>query len=107
METTINQNVTRQQHWLRAHYEALQRPRSIECAIVALRSGLLAYGTEYEERYGGDATLGRDGVLGESWLQLARGYLGLLNGETGRLDCGSLDGEVRRWAAMFGFAEEL
>jgi len=38
--------------------------------------------------------------------RLERHYLALLNGPTGRLDCGSLDGEVRHWARKFGFTDE-
>jgi hypothetical protein len=72
-----------------------------------MREGLLLYGCEYEARYGADSKLGQDSVLGEAWLDMAHGYLALLNGETGRLDCGTLDGELRRWAARFGFEGEV
>ena len=95
------------QAYLTRHYEALQRPRGIESAIALMREALLLYGYEYEARYGDDSKLGADGVLGDAWLDMARGYLALLNGETGRLDCGTLDGELRRWATRFGFEEEL
>jgi hypothetical protein len=94
------------QQYLIRHHEALQRPRGIERPIVALREGLLMYATEYAERFEG-CELGKDYVIGKSWVEMARGYLGLLNCETGRLDCGTLDGELRRWAVRFGFAEEL
>jgi hypothetical protein len=92
---------------LARHYQALQRPRGFESAIALMRESLLLYGCEYEARYGEDSRLGQDGVIGEAWLDMARGYLALLNGETGRLDCGTLDGELRRWAERFGFEEEL
>jgi len=90
------------QHLIR-HHEAMLHPRGIECAIVALRSGLLQYAVEYFE----GCELGKDHVLGEAWIEMARGFISLLNGETGRLDCGTLDGELRRWAERFGFEEEL
>ncbi len=92
--------------YLIRHHEALQRPRGIESAIALMRESLLLYGCEYEARYE-DSKLGVDGFLGPAWLDMARGYLALLNGETGRLDCGTLDGELRRWAERFGFEEEL
>ncbi len=98
--------VSQSQQYLIRHHEALQNPRGIERPIVALREGLLMYATEYAERFDG-CELGKDYVLGKSWLEMARGYLGLLNGETGRLDCGTLDSELRRWAERFGFTEEL
>lgn len=94
-----------QPHMLR-HNQALQFPRGIEHAIVALRNGLLQYGQQYSQRYEG-CELGKDGVLGQGWLDMARGYLALLNGECGRFDCGTLDGELRSWALQFGFEEEL
>jgi hypothetical protein len=72
-----------------------------------MRNGLLEYGLQYQDRYGDDSKLGLDGVLGDGWLDMARGYLALLNGEAGRLDCGTLDGEVRHWARTFGFEDEL
>lgn len=92
--------------WAGEHARALQAPRDFECAIVHLRSALLSYATEYKYRFDGDQ-IGQDSVLGEAWLQIARAYLALLNGETGRLDCGTLDGEMRRWAQQYGFEVEL
>lgn len=92
--------------YLTRHNQAIQAPRGFERAITALRAGLLEYGLQYGERYDG-CEIGKDGVLGDGWLDLARGYLALLNGECGRLDCGSLDSEVRSWARKFGFEEEL
>jgi hypothetical protein len=41
-------------------------------------------------------------VLGPCWEKVASGALGLLNGETGGLDCGTVDGAVRRLAAEHG-----
>lgn len=91
-------------HMIR-HHMAIQSPRGIERAITALRSGLLEYGLQYGEVFE-DCEVGCDGVLGEAWHDLAHAYLALLNGPTGRLDCGTLDGEVRHWARKFGFSEQ-
>jgi len=90
--------------YLIRHNQAIQDPRGIERAVVSLRAGLLEYGLQYADRFEG-CELGKDCIIGEAWLEMARGYLGLLNCETGRLDCGTLDGEVRRWAKSFGFDE--
>lgn len=92
--------------WLARHLIALDKPRGIELAIVAFRTGLLEYGLQHAVEFQGCA-LGGDSVLGVAWLEMARSYLSLLNGPTGRLDCGTLDGEVRRWARGFGFEEEV
>lgn len=91
--------------YLVRHHQALQSPRGAEHAIVLLRSGLLRYAVEYANRFEG-CQLGHDAILGEAWLTMARGYLALLNGETGRLDCGLLDSELRRWATMYEFTAE-
>ncbi len=32
-----------------------------------------------------------DGVLGDEWAKIGGALRGLLNGETGRFDCGTLD----------------
>lgn len=92
--------------WLARHNQALLEPRGFEQSIVQFRSGLLRYGIEYSSRFEG-SLLGQDGILGDAWLSMARSYLDLLNGEAGRLDRGTLDGEVRRWAERFGFEEEV
>lgn len=91
--------------YLIRHNQAIQNPRGIERAVVSLRAGLLEYGLQYADRFEG-CELGKDAIIGDGWLDLARGYLALLNCETGRLDCGTLDGEVRHWARKFGFDEE-
>ncbi len=90
--------------WLINHHKALQAPRGNEEPVVTLRSALIQYGVYYPERFVG-CTLGGDSFLGAAWLQIAQGYLALLNGETGRLDCGTLDRELRDMARRFGFDE--
>lgn len=93
--------------YVRRHWEAIHNPRGIECAITAFRDGLLRYGLEYGEHFEG-LNVGSDAILGDQgWLEMARAYLTLLNGPTGRLDCGTLDSEVRGWAERFGFSEEV
>ena len=108
METTPNTRRPANAPWnyLVHHHQAIQNPYGIELALVSMRAGLLAYGLQYGERFDG-CELGGDSVLGAAWLELARGYITLLNGPTGRLDCGTLDGEVRKWAVGFGFTEEV
>jgi hypothetical protein len=34
-------------------------------------------------------------VIGDAWEEIGRAILVLLNGETGRLDCGTLDAFIR------------
>jgi hypothetical protein len=39
--------------------------------------------------------IGDDGVLGKEWEHIARAVIGLLNGDCGRLDCGTIDAAIR------------
>lgn len=85
---------TRSDPWKEAHREALDWPRSDhEAAIGLMYRGLMAYPPAHKERF--DSLLGEDYVLGPAWIKAARGFLALLNGETGRLDCGTMDGAIR------------
>lgn len=97
-------NATRSAYLAR-HYEALTDPRGDERALVHLRAGLLHYAVQHSDNFEG-CQIGGDSFLGAAWLRLAKAYLELLNGPTGRLDCGTLDSEVRRWAQQYGFSAE-
>ncbi len=55
--------------------------------------GWLAYARVHQDRH--ENAVGNDGFLGDHWEALGRAILGLLNGETGRLDCGTLDKLIR------------
>lgn len=81
----------------RAHDSACLSPRGrFEATIVGLCHALSDYARGHHERY--ESLIGDDYVLGEHWKQIANGLLGLLNGEAGRLDCGSVDSYVRQLA---------
>lgn len=70
----------------------------MEVAISMLVHGLALYADTHAELNVG-WELGEDCVLGEYWKDAARAVIGLLNGDVGRLDCGTLDGLIRRMAA--------
>lgn len=63
--------------------------------------GLLAYADHHAHQYDG-SPVGDDYILGPCWVTMAKSILDLLNGETGRLDCGTLDQQIRRFAAANG-----
>ena len=87
------------------HYRAWYGPASShEGAIRNLLLGLADYADAHQEAY--RSPIGEDGVLGECWLEVARGLIGLLNGESGRLDCGTIDATIRDIAAEHGFDEK-
>lgn len=62
------------------------------------------YADAYERHF--DAKIGSDGVSGDAWLDILKGIRALLNGETGRLDCGTVDGLLFDMAHYVGFEEK-
>jgi hypothetical protein len=60
-----------------------------ETFIVRSLQAWEGYALAHKERY--ESLIGDDGVLGPAWEQIGDGLRTLLNGETGRLDCGTLD----------------
>lgn len=76
--------------------------RDMALALETIKRALALYATSYAVHFEGP--LGDDGPLGDSWLELAHGLVGLLNGPTAGIDCGHFDGSVRRLVAQFGFS---
>ena len=79
------------------HCEALNSPNKFEQPIIHIANGLDQYAEQHKARY--ESPIGDDSVLGEYFKQIAEGLLGLLNGECGRLDCGSMDVAIREIAS--------
>jgi hypothetical protein len=75
-------------HWRSGTGESLYI-RNQEQAIVSMLRGWLDYARAHRARF--ESGIGEDGVLGPEWAALGAAIRGLLNGETGRLDCGTLD----------------
>lgn len=106
----INERNQRANHnfhgsWGYRHWLAFQSPkRNSEAAIVGLMQAAANYADLHLASYG--SKIGDDGVLGEHWADIVRGILGLLNGDCGRLDCGTLDGTLRDMLAAEGFDRE-
>lgn len=72
--------------------------------IVRIFDSLRHYANCHREAY--ESPIGEDYVMGEYWLNMASGLLGLLNGETGTLDCGEWDRAIRRLVLENGFTAE-
>lgn len=91
---------------VKAHQWAFARPYpGFEQAISCLVNGLVAYAEVYRARY--LVEVSADVCLGEDWLAIARGMLGLLDGDTGRFHCPALDGLIRATAERAGFTLAL
>ena len=80
--------------WQRRHSEAFCRPRKgFEESLKTMLCGWRLYADSHLGEFG--STVGGDYVLGPEWARIGRALLGLLNGEAGRFDCGTLDGWIR------------
>ncbi len=85
------------------HGNPLLDPRSIERPIVHMVRAL----EEYDRVLRNAACpVSEDYILGPIWLTLAYNLIGLLNGPTGRLDCGPIDSYVREMVKKAGFDRE-
>lgn len=87
--------------WQDRHVEALYRPRGFEAAIVGALEAWARYADEHRARY--ESGVGEDGFIGPEWANMGRAIRALLNGETGRLGCGTLDGFIVDTLASEGF----
>ena len=76
--------------WQTRHFSAITAPKSeFEKAFVEMLTGWLRYADSHAQQY--ESGIGEDGVLGVHWAQIGAGLRGLLNGELGRFDGGTLD----------------
>ena len=91
--------------WKMIHRAAFNSPRRHEKPIVQLLNALDLYAANHERLY--ESPIGEDGVLGAAFLDMAKGLVRLLDGETGRLDCGTLWGDVDRLLRASGFEKGL
>ena len=84
--------------WKRAHLftHAASMRRFIE--------GLATYADAHQKEF--DSTISEDGVLGDYWLDIFKGVRGMLNGELGALDGGTLDTTLLGILEKAGFTEE-
>jgi len=82
------------------HKQALWYPKKFEIIVV---NGIAAWALcadLHADAYA--APIGEDGVIGEHWRDWAIALLGLLNGQTGNLDCGTLARFIRTTARENG-----
>lgn len=69
-------------------------------AISGMVKAWIAYADAHHERY--NSSIGQDHVLGVEWESIGHSLLGLLNGDLGELDGGTLDGMIRAIAKNEG-----
>lgn len=76
-----------------------------DSAIGGILKNLAYYADCHHSAY--SSPVANDGVLGEAWENSLRGLRALLNGETGRLDCGDVDHAILAMHKAAGFTGEL
>lgn len=90
--------------WGERHVRLFQAPVKKEArALVHLITGLALYADAHEAAY--ESGIGEDAVLGEHWADIAEGIRGLLNGETGGLDAGTLNSLLGRMLRSENFED--
>jgi hypothetical protein len=72
-------------------------------ATKLLIRGWALYADAHRERYG--SGIGDDGVLGPEWAKMGEAIRGLLNGDIGSLDAGTLDAFIGETLRAEGFHE--
>jgi hypothetical protein len=74
--------------WQERHNAAVLSPRpGFERAIITMLRGWLEYADQHFQEY--ESRITDDGVLGDEWIEIGKAIHGLLNGQTGRIDCGT------------------
>lgn len=90
--------------WALRHLQAWSDPKGFERPVVAMYQALAQYADSHAARYG--SPIGEDYVIGkDGWLPMLQALRVLLNGETGRLDCGTLDRLAFDLAKAAGYEE--
>lgn len=79
-------------HWAWEHNHAFHSPSGRERGIVHILRGWDDYATYYRNRF--VSLIGDDGFLGPHWESIGDALRGLLNGDLGCLDGGTLDSAI-------------
>jgi len=91
-------------YWKERHARAYRTPRQgVERALRSIIDGLEEYARGHEAANG--SKLSEDYILGEYWISAWSDVRGLLNGDIGRFDGGSLDRRLGDIATAGGFTE--
>ena len=78
--------------WKQNHMKAMVEPVRFEIPISGFLKAIQDYASLYEERFEG--VIGNDGVLGDGLKDIIQGLRTLLNGDCGRIDCGTIDSKL-------------
>ena len=110
-ELRSNRNMPNTGQWQDRHDVAvlsngyIRAAKPFESAVAQMIVGWGRYALNHKAEY--ESSIGDDGVLGPEWLAVGKGLLGLLNGQTGNLDCGTCDAFIRDTVHENGYPDEL
>lgn len=97
----VQDEFTGKNQWGKNHIRAMRFPRTgFERAISQMVKGLVTYVDAYRDKF--DGHVGRDGVLRDHVKELARATIGLLNGPTDDLHCGTVLHTIREVCELAG-----
>ncbi len=78
--------------WALRHNDAIRRPKGTELGVMKILRGWEDYAERHLFRFG--SVIGQDGFLGKHWESIGDALRGLLNGDLGRLDGGTMDSAI-------------
>jgi hypothetical protein len=100
--------------WKSRHLTAMAEPLGTlygpenpthERAMVLMLRGWIEYAQAHKAAF--DSDIGEDYVLGDEWFKIGEALRGLLNGDLGRLDGGTLDSIIADNLDQQGFDPDL
>lgn len=86
------------------HNEAIRRPRMFELAIVRGVQAWDQYACCHKQRY--ESQICDDAIIGYAWLRWGISLRDLLNGESGRLNCGYMSTYINEMIKYHGGTEQ-
>ena len=92
--------------WRERYLYAVRHPtHEVEMPLLTMIQGWIDYARSHEARF--NSRIGDDRVLGDEWFAIGAAMLGLLNGDLGRLDGGTLDTIIRDNLEEQGFDADM
>lgn len=101
----VNANYPDSSEWKARHLAAIRNPIGFELPIVSLLIGWCTYAYTHAKEY--ETEIGADYVLGPQWRDVGLALRGLLNGQLGRLDAGTIDSIIVTNLTVQGYGEGL
>ena len=92
-------------NWYERHTQAIGNPQGAERGIVELLTGWVTYADRHFAENG--KGLSGDAILGPAWARVGSALRTLLNGDCGRLDCGTIDSMIHDTLTKHGYDPDI